>query len=378
MSAPSSALSPPGRADAIRELSRAGDDATLDVLVVGGGVVGTGAALDAVSRGLSVGLLEQRDLASGTSSRSSKLVHGGLRYLEMFDFGLVREALEERGLLLTRLAPHLVRPVAFLYPLHHTYERPYVGAGLALYDGLAMAGKYDMGVPKHKHLFRKQVARIAPDLRTDNLTGAVRYYDCQVDDARLVVTLARTAAHHGALVATRTRVTGFVREGPRVVGVRATDLESGSELEVRARVVVNAAGVWTDDVERLLGGSPSLDVEASKGIHLVVPRDRIRSECGFITKTEKSVLFVIPWGRHWIIGTTDTAWDLDLAHPAASRTDIDYLLGHVNTMLKVPLDHSDVEGVYAGLRPLLAGKAGRGVGSGGEARGPVGHDQGVA
>ncbi len=361
----SSALSPAARDDALAVLSAAAAD-PVDVLVVGGGVVGTGAALDAVSRGLSVGLLEQRDLASGTSSRSSKLVHGGLRYLEMFDFGLVREALEERGLLLTRLAPHLVRPVSFLYPLHHTYERPYVGAGLALYDGLAMVGKYEMGLPKHKHLFRRQVARIAPDLRTDALSGAVRYYDCQVDDARLVVTLARTAAHHGALVATRTRVTGFLRDGERVVGVRATDLESDRELEVRARVVLNAAGVWTDDVERLLGGPPSLDVEASKGIHLVVPRDRIRSECGFITKTEKSVLFVIPWGRHWIIGTTDTAWDLDLAHPAASRTDIDYLLGHVNTLLKVPLDHTDVQGVYAGLRPLLAGKPGRGVGSGGE------------
>jgi glycerol-3-phosphate dehydrogenase len=362
----SSALGPATRAGALAGLAAASAADPLDVLVVGGGVVGTGAALDAVSRGLSVGLLEQRDLASGTSSRSSKLVHGGLRYLEMFDFGLVREALEERGLLLTRLAPHLVRPVPFLYPLHHTYERAYVGAGLALYDGLAMVGKYDMGLPKHKHLLRRQVARIAPDLRIDNLTGAVRYYDCQVDDARLVVTLARTAAHHGALVATRTRVTGFLREGSRIVGVRATDLESGAELEVRARVVVNAAGVWTDDVQRLVGGSLSLDVEASKGIHLVVPRDRIRSECGFITKTEKSVLFVIPWGRHWIIGTTDTAWDLDQAHPAASRTDIDYLLGHVNTMLKVPLDHDDVEGVYAGLRPLLAGKPGRGVGSGGE------------
>ncbi|HET7068018.1 MAG TPA: glycerol-3-phosphate dehydrogenase/oxidase [Nocardioides sp.] len=365
MASQSSALSPAARDDALAVLSAAAAD-PVDVLVVGGGVVGTGAALDAVSRGLSVGLLEQRDLASGTSSRSSKLVHGGLRYLEMFDFGLVREALEERGLLLTRLAPHLVRPVSFLYPLHHTYERPYVGAGLALYDGLAMVGKYEMGLPKHKHLFRRQVARIAPDLRTDALSGAVRYYDCQVDDARLVVTLARTAAHHGALVATRTRVTGFLRDGERVVGVRATDLESDRELEVRARVVLNAAGVWTDDVERLLGGPPSLDVEASKGIHLVVPRDRIRSECGFITKTEKSVLFVIPWGRHWIIGTTDTAWDLDLAHPAASRTDIDYLLRHVNTLLKVPLDHTDVQGVYAGLRPLLAGKPGRGVGSGGE------------
>jgi glycerol-3-phosphate dehydrogenase len=366
----SSALSPAARAAALAELAATsapdGAGEPLDVLVVGGGIVGTGTALDAVSRGLTVGLIEQRDLASGTSSRSSKLVHGGLRYLEMLDFGLVREALEERGLLLTRLAPHLVRPVPFLYPLHRTIERPYVGAGLALYDALAMVGKYEMGVPRHRHLFRKQVARIAPDLRTDRLTGAVRYYDCQVDDARLVVTLARTAAHHGALVATRTRVTGFLREGPRVVGVRATDVESGAELEVRARVVVNAAGVWTDEVERLLGGRPSLDVEASKGIHLVVPRDRIRSECGFITRTEKSVLFVIPWGRHWIIGTTDTAWDLDLAHPAASRVDIDYLLGHVNKLLAVPLDHHDVEGVYAGLRPLLAGKAGRGVGSGGE------------
>ena len=366
MASQSSALGPEARTRALADLASTTVAEPIDVLVVGGGVVGTGAALDAVSRGLSVGLLEQRDLASGTSSRSSKLVHGGLRYLEMFDFGLVREALEERGLLLTRLAPHLVRPVPFLYPLHRTVERPYVGAGLALYDALAMAGKYEMGLPKHKHLFRKQIARIAPDLRTDALSGAVRYYDCQVDDARLVVTLARTAAHHGALVGTRTRVTGFLRAGDRVVGVQATDLESGAELEVRARVVVNAAGVWTDDVERLLGGAPSLDVEASKGIHLVVPRDRIRSECGFITKTEKSVLFVIPWGRHWIIGTTDTAWDLDLAHPAASRTDIDYLLGHVNKLLKVPLDHTDVQGVYAGLRPLLAGKAGRGVGSGGE------------
>jgi glycerol-3-phosphate dehydrogenase len=370
VAAQSSALGPAARAGALAGLAATsagdGEHEPLDVLVVGGGIVGAGAALDAVSRGLSVGLLEQRDLASGTSSRSSKLVHGGLRYLEMFDFGLVREALEERGLLLTRLAPHLVRPVPFLYPLYRTVERPYVGAGLALYDALAMVGKYEMGVPRHRHLFRKQVARIAPDLRIDRLTGAVRYYDCQVDDARLVVTIARTAAHHGALVATRTRVTGFLREGARVVGVRATDLESGSELEVRARVVLTATGVWTDDVEQLLGGELSLDVEASKGIHLVVPRERIRSECGFITRTEKSVLFVIPWGRHWIIGTTDTAWDLDLAHPAASRTDIEYLLGHVNKLLTVPLDHRDVEGVYAGLRPLLAGKPGRGVGSGGE------------
>ena len=339
----------------------------LDVLVVGGGVVGTGAALDAVSRGLTVGLLEQRDLASGTSSRSSKLIHGGLRYLEMFDFALVREALEERGLLLTRLAPHLVRPVPFLYPLHHTIERPYVGAGLALYDGLAMAGRYDMGVPKHKHLFRRQLARIAPDLRTDELTGR---------DPLLRLPGRRRAAGgdprpHRRPSRRRDRHAdpGHRLPARRRAGRRACARPTSRPaptLEVRARVVVNAAGVWTDEVQRLLGGDLALDVEASKGIHLVVPRDRIRSECGFITKTEKSVLFVIPWGRHWIIGTTDTAWDLDLAHPAASRADIDYLLQHVNQLLRVPLDHDDVEGVYAGLRPLLTGKAGRGVGSAGE------------
>jgi glycerol-3-phosphate dehydrogenase len=343
------ALDADQRADALHHLG----SGELDVLVVGGGIVGVGVALDAATRGLQVGLVEQRDLASGTSSRSSKLVHGGLRYLEMFDFALVKEALEERGLLLTRLAPHLVRPVPFLYPLEHAWERPYVGAGVALYDAMAMTGKYDMGVPKHKHVFRKQLARMAPDIRTDELHGAIRYYDCQVDDARLVMTIARTAANNGAHVATRTQVTGFLRDGERVVGARARDLEGGRDLEIRAKVVINAAGVWTDQVQDLIGGRAQLDVDASKGIHLVVPKDRIRSECGFITKTEKSVLFVIPWDQFWIIGTTDTAWDLDLAHPAASRTDIDYVLGHVNTLLKDPLDRRDVVGVYAGLRPLL-------------------------
>lgn len=343
------ALNPNSRAAAIAAMSTQ----QLDVLVVGAGIVGAGAALDAVTRGLSTGLIEQRDLGSGTSSRSSKLVHGGLRYLEMFDFALVKEALEERGLLLTRLAPHLVRPVAFLYPLAKAWERPYVGAGLVMYDGMAMAGKYDMGVPKHKHMFRKELARIAPDIKFDTLHGAIRYYDCQVDDARLVMTLARTAANNGAHVATRTKVTGFLREDGRVVGVTARDLENGVDFEVRAKTVINAAGVWTDQIQAMMGGEGALEVDASKGIHLVVPRDRIRSECGFITKTEKSVLFVIPWGRHWIIGTTDTPWDLDLAHPAASKADIDYLLGHVNQLLRDPLDHEDVEGVFAGLRPLL-------------------------
>ena len=354
------ALSPHAREAALAAMAGATGDGELDVLVVGGGVVGTGVALDAVTRGLSAGLLEQRDLASGTSSRSSKLIHGGLRYLEMMDFGLVREALVERGLLLTRLAPHLVRPVPFLYPLtHRGWERPYVGAGLLLYDTMAL-GKGETGLPRHRHLSRRQVARIAPDFNADQIAGAILYYDCQVDDARLVTTIARTAARHGAHVATRVRVTGFLREGERVVGVTARDLEAGPggrELEIRAKTVVNAAGVWTDEIQEMVGGRGALHVQASKGIHLVVPRDRIRSEAGFIVRTETSVLFVIPWGRHWIIGTTDTAWNLDKAHPAASKTDIDYVLRHVNAILREPLDHDDVEGVYAGLRPLLSGES---------------------
>jgi len=348
------ALSPAARAAALEALVAE----ELDVLVVGGGVVGTGTALDAVTRGLTTGLLEQRDFASGTSSRSSKLVHGGLRYLEMLDFGLVKEALEERGLLLTRLAPHLVRPVAFLYPLtHRGWERPYVTAGLTLYDTMARLGRYDVGLPRHRHLSRRGLSRVAPDLAPDGLVGAVRYYDAQVDDARLVMTIARTAATHGAHLASRTKVTGFLREGERVTGVQAVDLETGRPLEVRARVVVNAAGVWTNDIQELVGGRGALSVRASKGVHLVVPRDRIRSECGFISRTETSVLFVVPWGRHWVIGTTDTAWDLDKAHPAASRTDIDYLLDHVNRVLREPLSAEDVEGVYAGLRPLASGES---------------------
>ncbi|WP_203975419.1 glycerol-3-phosphate dehydrogenase/oxidase [Planotetraspora silvatica] len=330
----------------------------LDVVVIGGGVVGAGVALDAVTRGLSVGLVEARDFASGTSSRSSKLIHGGLRYLEQLNFDLVREALRERALLLQRIAPHLVRPVPFLFPLTHPgWERPYVGAGLALYDTLGFSFGFSRGMPGHRHLSRRRALRIAPALKRSAFTGAVQYWDAGVDDARYVMTMLRTAATYGADVASRVQAVGFLREGERVTGVRVRDLESGTEFDVRARQVVNATGVWTDDVQELVGGRGQIHVKASKGIHLVVPRDRIHSLTGIIMRTEKSVLFVIPWGRHWIIGTTDTEWTLDKVHPAASRTDIDYLLDHVNSVLAVPLTRDDVEGVYAGLRPLLAGES---------------------
>jgi glycerol-3-phosphate dehydrogenase len=347
-------LGPAHRQAALEQMAAA----ELDVVVVGGGVVGAGCALDAATRGLSVGLLEARDWASGTSSRSSKLVHGGLRYLEMLDFGLVREALRERGLLLGRLAPHLVRPVPFLYPLtHRAWERPYVGAGLALYDAMAAGAGHGGGLPRHRHLTRRAALRVAPSLRADALVGAVQYHDAQVDDARHTVTVVRSAAAYGARCAARARVTGFLREGERVTGVRVRDLETDTEIEVRAQQVVNATGVWTDDTQAMVGERGQIHVRASKGIHLVVPRDRIHSSSGLILRTETSVLFVIPWGRHWVIGTTDTAWDLDKAHPAASSRDIDYLLGRVNEVLTTPLTREDVEGVYAGLRPLLTGES---------------------
>jgi glycerol-3-phosphate dehydrogenase len=330
----------------------------LDVLVIGGGIVGTGAALDAATRGLSVGLLEARDFGSGTSSRSSKLVHGGVRYLEQLNFRLVREALIERGLLLQRLAPHLVKPVRFLFPLTKgLFERLYVGAGMVLYDLFSHTGPLPSGVGHHRHLTKSQLRRVAPGLKKDVFTGGIVYYDGLVDDARYVSTLARTASHYGAQVANRVSVTGFVMEGPRVVGTRARDLETGRDFTVRASQVVNATGVWTNDIHALLGERGEFRVRASKGIHLVVPRDRFRSTTGLILRTEKSVLFVIPWGRHWLIGTTDTDWNLDKAHPAATAADIDYLLGHVNEVLQTELTREDVEGVYAGLRPLLAGES---------------------
>lgn len=344
-------LGPEERAEAIASMR----ERELDVLVIGGGIVGTGAALDAVTRGLRVGLIEARDFASGTSSRSSKLIHGGIRYLEQLNFGLVREALIERGLLLQRIAPHLAKPVRFLYPLDKPIvERAYVGAGMALYDIFSYTGFMKPGVPMHRHLSKKQVLKQIPSLDPDAFVGGLTYYDAQVDDARYVAELARTASFYGAHVASRVRAEGFLKVGERVVGVQAHDYETGEQFEIRAKQVVNATGVWTGETQAMVGERGEFKVRASKGVHLVVPRDRFHSEMGLLLRTEKSVLFVIPWGRHWIVGTTDTDWNLDKAHPAATAADIDYILDHVNSVLATKLTRADVEGVYAGLRPLLA------------------------
>jgi glycerol-3-phosphate dehydrogenase len=347
---PLSMLAPQQRAAAWERLGTE----QFDVVVIGGGVVGSGCALDAATRGLKVAQVEARDLASGTSSRSSKMFHGGLRYLEQLEFGLVREALYERELSLTRLAPHLVKPLPFLFPLtHRWWERPYTAAGIFLYDSLGGA----KSVPAQKHLTRAGALRLCPGLKRSSLIGGIRYYDTVVDDARHTMTVARTAAHYGAVVRCSTQVVALLREGDRVIGVRVRDSEDGSITEVRGHVVVNATGVWTDEIQALSKQRGRFQVRASKGVHVVVPRDRIVSDVAIILRTEKSVMFVIPWGSHWIIGTTDTDWNLDLAHPAATKADIDYILTTVNTVLATPLSHADIDGVYAGLRPLLAGES---------------------
>jgi glycerol-3-phosphate dehydrogenase len=350
------------RSDSLRKLAAG----PLDVLVIGGGVTGAGAALDAASRGLRVGLVEARDLAAGTSSRSSKLVHGGLRYLEQRDFKLVKEALRERDLLVSKLAPHLVRPVPFLYPIYKkVVERPYVGAGLVIYD--AMEGT-KRPVPYHRHLTARGALRRAPALRPERLAGAMVYYDAQVDDARHTLTVARTAAAHGAIVVTRASAVDLLRapwgtaggtaeggsRGARVTGARVRDEESGREFDVHATRVVVCAGVWSDLVHEASGVKAGYHVRMSKGVHIVTTRAAIDADTGMIVRTDKSVLFFIPWGERWIVGTTDTDFSGDRTEPMATAEDVDYILANANRVLAKPLTRSDVLAVYAGLRPLVA------------------------
>ncbi|WP_431812937.1 FAD-dependent oxidoreductase [Kocuria sp. cx-455] len=347
----STVLNPESRRAALREMA---DGPALDVLVIGGGITGAGVALDAVTRGLRTGIVEAQDWAGGTSRWSSKLVHGGLRYLQQLDFKLVTEALHERERLLYTLAPHLVKPVPFLYPiLHRVWERPYVTAGIGLYDTLAHVGSKVASMPFHRHLTRRGVQEAFPSIKPDAMVGAVKYWDGRVDDARLVLTLIRTAAGYGALAATRTKVTGLLKDGDAVVGARVTDLETGKGFDIRARKVVAATGVWTEQTQDLADTDGGLKVMASKGIHIVVPRERIKGEVGLILQTEKSVLFVIPWEHYWIIGTTDTPYEQDISAPVATAADIDYVIEHANVVLDQPLTRDDVIGSFAGLRPLL-------------------------
>lgn len=338
---------------------------TFDVLVIGGGVTGAGVALDAVARGYSVALVEKLDFASGTSSKSTKLVHGGIRYLPNFDFALVREALIERGLLLHN-APFLVRPVGFVLPIYEGERHPVgmrfttpggLGLGLLLDIGLwlydRLAGKRN--IAHHRRLSRKQVLELAPGLVQDGLKEGFIYYDAQTNDARLTLTLVRTAARLGAVIANYTGVQAFISENGHVSGARLCDHAGQQEFTVRARHIVNATGIYSEQVESLVEQEPQVRIEPSKGVHLVFAREKLQVGQDAIVLPEtddKRILFLVPWESRVIFGTTDTGSG-DLDHPTATREDIHYLLKHLKRYLAVNLSEEDILSVYAGYRPLV-------------------------
>ena len=330
-----------------------------DLLVVGGGINGAGIARDAALRGLRTALVERGDLASGTSSASSKLVHGGLRYLEQGHVRLVLQACRERERL-RRLAPHLVRPQRFLFPVYAggPVSRAKLALGLWAYD--LLAGWWQ--VHRHRMLSADAVRRVEPALRTEGLRGGGLYWDARTDDARLVLETALAAAEAGAVIVSYAEVTGFLKEAGRIVGARVRERLGGNELDVRARVVVNASGPWMDAVARLdEPGPPRLRL--TKGVHLVVPRARVQNRDAVVLHAlrDRRVLFVIPWGEHALIGTTDTD------HPGGPDVpctvepdDVAYLLETVNHYFPAAgLAPADVVSAFAGLRPLVAPEPGR-------------------
>jgi glycerol-3-phosphate dehydrogenase len=329
-------------------------DAELDVLVVGGGIVGNGALLDAATRGLRAGLVERDDIAVGTSSRSSRLIHGGLRYLEQYRFGLVREALAERSRIL-RLAPHLVTIEPLLFPLFGlpVATRAFYQAGMTLYD--ILGARHDGGW--HRHLSVPEVLAHTPAIRRARLRGGLLFHDGVEDDARYTLAVARTAQVGGATVVTRAMTESLIEVGGRVVGARVCDTLSGRVVEIRARVVVDATGVWAADPDSPLSGGTTR-LLPSRGAHLVVPRDRIRSDVGLTIRVPGKVVFLVPWPHFWLIGTTDAPYGGPIDRPMAGHDEVDELLSAVNRVLDVDLDRGDVVGTYAGLRPLIAPSGG--------------------
>lgn len=337
---------------------RAAADEGVDVVVVGAGATGAGVALDAASRGLRVLVLDKSDLAGGTSSKSSKLVHGGLRYLEHYEFSLVREGVLERQTLM-RLAPHLVRPMDFLYPVWpDTARRRLLGLGLTTYDVFALAALAGRGdVRRHTRVSAEEAVALAPALAGSDLSYAFRYGDGATDDARLVLAVLRAARRFGALVATYAEVDGLLRADGRVAGVTVHDTVGGQRLEVRARHVVNATGVWVDRLQGLEEPGRPAVVQPSKGVHVVVPRERLPLQGAAILlpsrRGDGRSMFAIPWGRQTILGTTDTAYDGDLDDLSLTAADLDYVLAAGNDVFRRDLRPSDVLGAWAGARPLL-------------------------
>lgn len=344
---------------------------TWDVLIVGGGIVGAGALLDAVSRGLRAALVEQDDIAAGTSSRSSRLIHGGLRYLEQFRFGLVRGALTERSRLLS-LAPHLVAIEPLLFPVYGIpfLSKAFYDAGLTLYD--VLGARFDGGW--HRRLSRTEALDLAPTLRTKGLRGGLIYHDGVADDARLTIAVIRTAQAAGAAALTRVRATGLRGGSARALRiVSLDDLATGAQLEVRTRTVVDATGVWAAAPGHPFRGG-SLRILPSRGAHLVVPRSRIPNATGLTIRVPGKVVFLVPWPDHWLIGTTDALYEGPVDHPAAAGWEVDRLLATVNTTMDVNLTRADVAGTYAGLRPLIAPSDGSTVKASREHRVTIGPD----
>jgi glycerol-3-phosphate dehydrogenase len=331
----------------------------LDVLVVGMGATGAGVALDAASRGLRVAVVDKGDLASGTSSKSSKLVHGGLRYLENYEFGLVREGVVERQLLM-KLAPHLVRPMDFLYPVWpDTAKRRLLGLGLTTYDVFALASLAGRGgaTRRHQKVDAEQAISLAPALAESGLAYSYLYGDCATDDARLVLAVVQAARRFGSLVVTHAEVTGLATEHGSVVGATVADRLGGTTVQVRARHVVNATGVWVDQLQGFEEPGRKAVVQPSKGVHVVVPRDRLPLlEASVLLPSKQGdgrSMFAIPWGRQTILGTTDTPYDGHLDGLSLTREDLDYVLAAGNAVFKNGLTEHDVLGAWAGVRPLL-------------------------
>ena len=337
--------------------ARAADIATLtsgpwDVVIVGGGIVGSGALLDAASRGMRAALIEQDDIAAGTSSRSSRLIHGGLRYLEHFRFGLVRQALAERERLL-QLAPNLVSIEPLLFPIYGIpfLSKAFYDAGLTLYD--ILGARHDGGW--HRRLSKAATLELAPTLRQEGLRGGLVYHDGVEDDARYTLAVARTAIAAGAVAITRVRATGLRTDARSGVlsGLLATDLLTGTELEIPTKSVVDATGVWAAEADHPFA-SPSMTILPSRGAHLVVPRERIPNQMGLTIRVPGKIVFLVPWPDHWLIGTTDAPFEGPAERPAAGAWEIQHLIDTVNATMDVNLTRADVVGTYAGLRPLIA------------------------
>lgn len=323
---------------------------TFDVVVIGAGVTGAGAALDAATRGLSVLLVEAGDIAVGTSSRSGKTFHGGLRYLEQLNFKLVAHAIEERDLMVKTLCPHIARPESFMFPLtHRVWERPYVGAGVLIYDIMGLKGG---AVPRQKHFSRKSLKAHVPSMDTQRVVGGIQYYDALMDDARHTMALVRTAVGHGARFVSRAPVVDFVRNGQRITGVCIKDLASGEQIEIAARSVINAAGIWADELQQRAGAN-TFRIQPAKGVHVLLRADAIRSDTGILARATDSVIIARRWYGYWLVGTTDTPWTGPKSNPVAESADVDYLLDNLNHYLERKVQRSDVLGVFAGLRPLL-------------------------